>query len=105
MDCLCSKDLSVHRKELRFPMAYFGGLDAELPAFETRAHRARKGRPFGLNLEEYLTSGATKTAAGQGRGFYNGERDYVVRPRRGAIEDDDVDVRLAVCCCERGEWS
>ncbi len=40
------------------------------------------------------------TAAGQGRGFYNGERDYVIRPRRGAIDDDDVDVRLAVCCLQ-----
>ena len=64
VDYLCSKDLSVHRKELRFPMADFGGLDAKLPAFETRAHRARKGRPFGLNLEEYLTSGATKMHSG-----------------------------------------
>ena len=45
-------------------MADFGGLDAELPAFETRAHRARKGRPFGLNLEEYPTSGATKMHSG-----------------------------------------
>ena len=64
VDYLCSKDLSVHRKELRFPMADFGGLDAELPAFETRGHRARKGRPFGLNLEEYPTSGATKMHSG-----------------------------------------
>ena len=57
LDRLCSKDLSVHRKEPRFPTADFGGHDAELPASETRAHRAREGRPFGLNFEEYLTPG------------------------------------------------
>ena len=31
VDRLCSKDLSVHRKELRVPTADFGGYDAERP--------------------------------------------------------------------------
>ena len=51
----CATYLCVNHNERRFPTADFGGHVAAAPAFETRAHWARKGHPFGMDLEEYLT--------------------------------------------------
>ena len=50
-DRLYATGLSVNRKKLRFATADSGGHDAAAPAVETRAHRAREGYPFGMNLD------------------------------------------------------